>query len=351
MAFDKLRKLGAAAPAAAPSTPVQAAAPAAAPAPAVRFARVAPVAAAPVAAAPVAAAPVAAAPVAAAPSVPAVTATKVSALALSVPVKSVLAIAANSAADAGTFADLIPTLIQKGGNANGMIVPSSATDKEVACQLPQGRQTLHGQLMAYRMCAIAWPCLFDDKTEGVRPPIDCAIPAADAELAAALMKGAENFQFAPKDVKADKWLPAKGGPGTLRPFLELLLWLPQFQDCVVLRTAPLLKTVQVLSTALLGLCDAEGVVFAQPVDCEPVSEEWYEDNKFHYFKLTSQLNEKGKATHEAYQAWHAAVHEQRPDLVAAIMDWFTGADKPANEKQRALIAQAASMVNPRRPRA
>ena len=334
MAFDKLRKLGAAAPAAAvPSTPVQAApapAPApAAPAPKVSFAK----------------------PAAAAPSVPAVTATKVSALALAVPVKSVLAIAANSAADGGTFVDPIPTLVQKGGNEGGMIVPSGGTDKEIASQLPQGRQTIHGQLMAYRMCAIAWPSLYDDRTEGTRPSVDCAIPATDTELAAALMKGAENFQFASKDVKADKWLPAKGGPGTLRPFMELLIWLPQFQDCVVLRTAPLIKTVQVMSTALLGLCDVEGAVLAQPVDCEPVSEAWFEDNKFHYFRLTSQLNEKGKATHEAYQAWHATVHEQRPDLVAAIMDWFTGADKPANEKQRALIAQATSMVNPRRPRA
>lgn len=261
----------------------------------------------------------------------------------------VLAIIAAAEADGGDFVEPIPALVLKGGDSGGITVPAKGVPAEIAGQLPQGKTPLLAQLLSYRILVQAWPTHYDDRQEGDRPTIDCAIPPGDAELALAAMKGAENYNFCIKDQKP-KWTTANGGPGILHPLMELLVYWPMADDVILLRTCPQFKTVTTMAQALAGLCDVDGNLIQQPIFFEPVSATWYDKHMFHYWKLTAQLNEAGQACHEKHAAWHEQVGETRPDLVATMMAWFSGEDKPVSDEHRKLIMQAASMTNPRRAR-
>lgn len=341
--FSMLKK-AAATQAAAPSTPVApAAAPAPTPAPVPETPAPAPAPAAKVTKVTKVAAPAPApkAETAVATVAPANFAVKLAAK------NKILAIVAAAESDSGDFVEPIPALVLKGGDSGGITVPAKGVPAEVAKQLPQGKTPILAQLLSYRLLVQAWPTHYDDRQEGDRPTIDCAIPPGDADLAIAAMKGAENFNFCPKDQKP-KWAATNGGPGILHPFLELLVYWPTADDVILLRTCPHFKTATTMAQALAGLCDTDGNLIQQPIFFEPVTAPWYDKRVYHYWKLTPQINEAGKECHEKHAAWHEQVGETRPDLVATMMAWFSGEDKPVSDEHRALIMQAASMTNPRR---
>ena len=254
----------------------------------------------------------------------------------------------------GTFTDMFPTIMLKGGNSGGSMVPTSGTDKEIAKLLPQGKQPIQGVFMAYRTLAIAWPEALDDSKEknGERPCIDCAIPANDTDNTALLLTGCENFQFAPKEVKQTKWSFKAGGPGLIRPIMEILVYLPQFDDIIVLRSSSLLKTYHTLGQQLTQYVnESNGELGVFPASFEVTTDTWYEDNVFHYWKITSMVNDVGAANFAKYNAFVESIRTNRPDMMQDINDWFTGADKPITADYQARLKQAANMTNPRRRRA
>ena len=264
--------------------------------------------------------------------------------------KSTLALIAKDD-EKGTFADMFPTLQIKGGNAGGTMVPTDGTDKEVAKLLPQGKMPIQGVFMAYRSEAIAWPTDYDNKKEGDRPCINCAIQANDNDNTGLLLTGSENFQFAPSEVKLSKWAFKNGGPGYLRPVFQILLYLPQFDDCIVLQASGLLKTYRAMAQQLIPFVnEQDGSLAPFPATFDVTTEPWYDDNVFHYWKISGQMNAQGAEAHAKYQAFVASIQANRPDLVQNITDWYTGADKPISSDQLERLKMSANMVNPRRRR-
>lgn len=267
---------------------------------------------------------------------------------LIIPTKTnVLNIVAASGEGGGSFAPLFPTLVIKGGNAGGNVEPSSATDKEVGRLLPQGKQPIDGVYMAFRVEAEAWPTDFDARKPDDRPSISAAIPSSDPELTGTLLKACENFQFC-KDKQ--RWEVANGGPGHLRPKFQVLVYLPAFDDCVVLQAPGLLKSWQTMSQILAGMADAEGNLVPFPARFEVTTAPWYDKNVYHYFNISPQVNAQGKDWMAKYAAFVAGLKDGRPDMVEAINDWFTGADRACDGVNLDRIRQGASMANPRTPR-
>jgi hypothetical protein len=261
---------------------------------------------------------------------------------------SVLKIVASSeSGEGGSFADLFPTLVIKGGNAGGTISPSNGTPKEIGDQLPQGKQPINGVFLAFRVEAQSWPSDFDSKQEGDRPIINAAISCNDAESTQLLLKGCENFQFCPEK---EKWDGINSGPGRLRPVFQLLVYLPQFDDVVVLQVPPLLKSWQTMSSILAGMAGPNGELANFPASFAVTTKTWYDKNVFHYFDIVPQVNDAGRVALEKYAAFVGSVQQTRPDLAEAIMDWFNCTDKPLTDEQRAKLEQASNMVNPRRRR-
>ena len=329
--FNRLKQTQAAKPAA-PATPTQA-----------------PEAPAPAAATPPPAPP---APAPAAPKpVPApAAATQAAGFGLIIPsvAKSALAMIAKED-DHGTFAAMFPTLIMKGGNAGGTMTPSNDTDKEIGKQLPQGKQSIQGVFMAYRSEAIAWPSDFDSRQDGEKPSINFAIPANDTDNTSMLLTGSENYQYAPKDVKEAKWLFKNGGPGILRPVFQMLVYLPAFDDVIVLQGPPLLQSYRQLAKQLMQYVnETDGSLGVFPATFDPVTEPWFEDNTYHYWKVTANTNDVGAKAYASYQAFVASLQTNRPDMIANIEDWFSGKDKPPAADHLARLKQAGNLVNPRR---
>lgn len=277
---------------------------------------------------------------------------------------NVLAAIAAKADETPTFVEPFPHITLKGGNAGGSVVPTKSTEanfKDLANQLPQGKQPVFGILMAVRAEVISWPSsMADDDTpaatpaaaqDKARPVINCALPLSDADGIAALMAGAENFQFAPKDIKASKWFAAAGGPGCIRPIFQILVWLPSVQECIVVQLSPLLKTFQEMAKQLQKVMDpATGELRPVPVKLSPTTAPWYDDNVFHYFTLDVVADQKGKDAYTAYNTWIADVQANRPDMVQSITDWYNGDDKPASDADVEKLTRAANMVNARRGR-
>lgn len=248
----------------------------------------------------------------------------------------------------GGSGELFPTLMQKGGNAGGTMAPSGLTPKEVANALPQGRQPVKGVFMAFRSIAQAWPVDFDHRKDGDRPTIDVAIGPNDSDTTALLRAGAENFQFCPKDAKT-KWSAAAGGPGLLRPIFQILVYLPDFDDVIVVQAPPLLESWVKMGQQVAQFQDKDGGLAPFPVVCEPTTEPWYEDNNYHFVKLSLDAA-TGATAMAKYDAFVATVQSARPDLAESVMDWFNGADKPLNDAALAKLKQAANMTNPRKRR-
>lgn len=264
--------------------------------------------------------------------------------------KSALAMIAKDP-EPGSFAAMFPTLVLKGGNAGGSMVPSADTDKEIAKVLPQGKQSIQGVFLAYRSEAIAWPSGFDDRGEGEKPCISFAIPANDTNNTGLLLTGAENYQFAKKDVKDAKWLFKHGGPGGLRPVFQMLVYLPQFEDVVVLQCPGLLQTYRTQAKQLTQyINESDGTLGWFPAAFDVVTEPWYEENVYHYWKVTALANDVGAKAYASYQAAVESWRANRPDMIANIEDWFAGKDKTPPADQLARLAQAATMTNPRQRR-
>lgn len=251
-----------------------------------------------------------------------------------------------------TFVEPFPSIVLKGGNAGGTVVPTDATNKnwpEIAAKLPQGKQPLKGILMGARSEAIAWPVDFDNRGEGDRPSINVAIPLVDGDSTALLLTGAENFQFAPRDKKAEKWSVPNGGPGYLRPVFQMLVWVPALGEPVVVSSCGLLATYRKMAGQVGQFVDQEAQEL-KPVPCvfSPVTEPWYDNNVYHYFAGTWWVQDsEAEAGWAAFHEWVADVQANRPDVIQAVMDWCNGGDKPMTDGDHQKLRQAANLVNPR----
>lgn len=261
-------------------------------------------------------------------------------------------------AERPAFTETFPHILIKGGNSGGSLVPSPGTEKgfvDLLPRLPQGKQPAVGVFMAIRAEAIAWPRNYDDRQEGEKPSINCAIPITDGDGIALLTTGCENFQFASRDVKRTKWETPNGGPGHLRPVFQTLIWIPGVGP-VVLQSAPLLESFRAMAKQVHALRDPKTEELdPTPIVATVTTEPWYDDNVFHYWKVEfmhakPERVQAAKDLYAQYQAWVQSVVAERADLVQAVADWVAGDDKPPSETDIARLKQAANMVNPRRSR-
>jgi hypothetical protein len=263
---------------------------------------------------------------------------------------NVLALVAQES-EQSNFSELFPHICIKGGNAGGTLIPTPSTERtfaDICRRLPQGKQPCEGIVMGFRAEAIAWPRNYDDRKEGEKPSINCAISFVDQEGISTLVQGCKNFQFAKKEVKNSKWELANGGPGHLRPTFQMLMWLPDIGQCVVLQSSPLLETFQAMAKQVMKLANPDTQELDPiPVVCSVTTEPWYEDNSFHYWQMDAWRDARAKAAYEKFAAWVADVQANRPDIVEAVSAWVNGTDKEISETDGERLTQAANMVNPR----
>lgn len=252
-------------------------------------------------------------------------------------------VTSNAESDGGGIRDLFPTLTITGGNAGGNMVPSKGTEKDIADQLPQGKMPVKGIYMAHRLTVVSWPSDFDHRQEDDKPLIICSIPPDDAEFGMAALKAASNFQYCQDKTK---WLAANNGPGYLRVSMQIMVYLPQFDDIVILQTAPLLKTVERETQELLAFREPDGSIKNLPLVFQVCTEPWYEKNVFHFWKI-GLWADCGDAR-ELYSKFIEAAKDNRQELVDSVMDWFSGQDMAPTDEHRRLVALGASMVNQRR---
>ncbi len=267
---------------------------------------------------------------------------------------NVLAMIAKQDEDKGGGApfELFPTIAITGGNGGGNQIPTKATAagyKDIAGKLPQGKQVIEAVFMGVRAEAIAWPGDFDSRKDDEKPAMSCAVRLDDAERLGLLLTGSENFQFCPKDQKAAKWYVDAGGPGSLRPVFQVLVWLPALKMPVVLQAAPLLKTFREMAGQISAFVDAEsGEISPLPIRFEVTSDIWYDKNLYHYWKASLWTSAEGKAAYAEYQSWAQGVVSDRPDMVQQVNDWCSGADKPISDDAEGRLRWAANAVNPRK---
>lgn len=251
-----------------------------------------------------------------------------------------------------TFVEPFPTIVLKGGNQGGSVVPSESTNKnwpELAAKLPQGKQQLKGILMGARTEAVAWPSDYDSRQEGDRPSINVAIPLVDGDSTALLITGSENFQYCGREQKGQKWAAANGGPGYLRPIFQMLVWVPALREPVVVSSCGLLATYRKMAGQVSQFVDVEAQEL-KPVPCifTPVTEPWYDANVYHYFAGSWWVNDtEANEGWAAFHEWVADIQANRPDVIQAVMDWCNGADKPITEGDSQKLRHAANLVNPR----
>jgi hypothetical protein len=248
------------------------------------------------------------------------------------------------------FTDIFPTLVIKGGNAGGAIEATKGTPAEVANKLPQGKQTVKGVFLGYRVHATSWPTDFDNRTKEDRPLIDLVAGANDPALVARVLNACENFNYCSN--KLERWAAAAGGPGLLRPQFAMLVYMPQFDDIVELRCPPHLESWKTMSRQLLGLADpATGQLVPFAASFATTTVPWYDKNVYHFWTVTPAIGPDGDNAMGQFAAFAAALPATRPDLLQAAVDWAAGKDRPMDADNERLLALAESLTNPRRRRA
>jgi hypothetical protein len=148
-----------------------------------------------------------------------------------------------------------------------------------------------------------------------------------------LMAAGKAFQFSRQ---RDSHTIDKGGPGVVKPSLELMLYDPEADLVFVYRTPGHYSSAQALKDQLLATAqkDANGALTVRPFFgmFSPKTEKRTRDNSphaivWHYPEI--QVIATGDArTQAAVLAYKKFLAVAGPDITQAGGEWFLGADQP-----------------------
>jgi hypothetical protein len=256
--------------------------------------------------------------------------------------KSVLAVITKADEARGL---MFPVLQLAGGNSGGSFAPIKAVPEEVANQMPQGKKPFEGFIVAYRSEMVSWPVGFDDKEDDSRPVWSVAVPSDDAVGADLLRNAGKRYQFT-KNVDKSKFDHAQSGVGHARPQLQLLVWLPDVEDLIVVQTPSHFESWRKTAEQLNRNADPKtGEVLKFPALLRPVSTV-KNINGFtvteHAIDITAMLNEAGAALAQKFAAWREKA-KLDPELVNKVGEWASCGDHPRTPELDAILKKCASL--------
>lgn len=256
--------------------------------------------------------------------------------------KSVLAVI--TAAD-GPRELAFPILSLQGGNGGGSFSPIKAVPEEVANQMPQGKKPFTAFILGFRTELVAWPVGFEDKEDDTKPVWSVTATSADARATELIRKACKQYQFTGNKDKA-KFDFAQSEVGHIRPVLQLLVWLPDVEDLIVVQTPShymsWLKTGEQLNR---NADPKTGEVRPFPAQLRPVSTSKTVNGYTiteHVIDITAMLNDAGAQVFAAYSKWRETA-KSNPELVERVGKWVQGLDAPMTDEIEKRLRTAASL--------
>ena len=259
-------------------------------------------------------------------------------------------VAATESDDTGGSNHLFPILTQIGGSAGGAFQRANHMNASEAANLPEGMNAFTAVFLGYRFIASAWE---DDGQSGTkkRPAFSCALPASEAVMTNQLMTIGKEYQFTKLEAKG-KYDIAAGGPGHIRPQLEMLLFDPEFGELFIYQTCShynsakdtrdeLLKNATTLQNDTKAMLPFVGTF--EPKTVRNTTKGGREI-AYHYADINTLniIDAKAKA---AWDTWQKFSDVARTD--AGIMDkvnaWFACSDAEVNQLCRDSLDNGAGI--------
>lgn len=238
---------------------------------------------------------------------------------------------------------------QKGGPTGGGLEVADKMPREIANQLPQGKQDLVGVFIAYRIEMTAWPVSYDEKTDDTKPAWNVAVPCTDADGARLLGSAAEAYQYTKNIEKRGIWNRRDGElvPGHIRPLVAILVYVPKIDDFVVVQTCPHFSSWRGTMDNIKKLADATtGILSQKPVTVSalpqvknlPTGGEVPE----HTLVFRDDATETGLANWKAWQNFRARLLAA-PEKLAVVQSWIAATDRPLTPEVTAELEHAATL--------
>ncbi len=240
---------------------------------------------------------------------------------------------------------LFPVLALQGGSSGGSFTPIKAVPEEVANQMPQGKKPFEGYIVGFRSEVVAWLVGFDQKEDDTKPSWSVVASSEDAATTELLRKACKAYQFT-AGANKHKFDMASNDVGHVRPTLQLLVWLPDVEDLIVVQTPSHYISWLKSSEQLARNADpATGQLKPFPALIRPVSTpKTVNGNSIleHVIDISAMLNDAGGKLHAHFSKWREQAQNDA-ELVQKVGDWLNGTDAPVDAGIEARLRAAAAM--------
>lgn len=259
-------------------------------------------------------------------------------------IASILSVGGEGSSTKASF----PIVETTSGNTGGQFIGAGFQEANLNDRLPSGKKPVECVFVGYRMAATAWPSGYGERGDDKSKPVwSCALTPNEATLGADLARAARNYQFTATGQR-DKFSVDKGGPGHIRPQIEVLVYLPDVDSPVVFRSCPGFSPFSKTLKAMSGLVDpSTGTLNQFPAHIRPVSVEESSKSghtwKVHSLEVQAMTTpDAAKGVWDQYQDW---LTRTKADATAMqeVLDWMSASDHAITDSIKADIKKAISL--------
>lgn len=252
-----------------------------------------------------------------------------------------------------TWQPKFPTIEQQGGSSNGGgVEPMRGTPAEIRDIMPSGKRPFYGVFLGYRISASGWPVKYEqDGGEGdarARPCWNVAIPASDAENATLLTAACKAYQYTKRDLKDSFDWDDGAGAGHPRPNFEQLVYLPDIDGCVIIRSpshyTSLTGSIEELQGRSSGGALKPFAARFVPHSTDPKHINGY-DVQHHWIKYhVDQHDEKLAKAWTDFQNWYKTiVADPAGEVQTNYKEWIACQDCPMTDEIRGALVKAKNL--------
>lgn len=222
--------------------------------------------------------------------------------------------------------------------------PSDYMPKALREQMPVGRKPFPIVVLGYRYELAAFPTGYEQGGNKPKPIWNCAVASSDSENMNAAARLCKNYQFTSKANKS-KYDADNSGVGHVKPALAILVYLPELNQLVELRSRPCYQGSDKTGREIAAHITQDGTL--EPFPCEVAIETTVVEtpaNKWDVYHLLfrSMTSDKLNNVKAAFQTWAAAAG-QDSETVSKYNEWMAAADKPVTPDIAALIAKGSRL--------
>lgn len=257
-------------------------------------------------------------------------------------------------ADSATIEVPYPLVYLAGGTSGGSINPAPFLPQDVQDRLPQGKKPIHCVYVSYRLEAVLWAEKYDEDAEEKQQPVwNLAVPYSDITNYQKLMAAARAYNFTPGVDKEAKFSVSHGGPGHLRPQLSVLVYVPDLDSLLIVRSCAVYGSVSATADSLLAVPaklkrmmgdefpDLKGGLPPFPCALRPTSKETTSrrsGSRWVTHSLTFEPSREGECL-KAWEQWpiHKAGIKADPESLDSFRSWLDGADHPISDDKIAVL--------------